>query len=313
MSIPAEDDEPDEDGRSPAGLSADLDFLGLEFDGDPARSAFTLAPHLARLDGALYGGTAIAVSVAAMEAATGRPTLWLTTQFVGTAERGEVVACTTAVVAGGRRVAQVQVDARVGDRLVFTSLGATAVPRDGGLDGGFRTMPEVPGPDDCDALMIGAARFGDVSGFRLVTEYREVWAGEADSAGEPGAAPAVPRHPVALWGRLTGGRSLTRASLAFLADMVPLAVARAAGKYGAGISLDNSLRFGAATRDDDEWVLLDIEGDMATGGFGHGVVRMWTDDGRLVAVGTQTANMVYLFDADGPPARPERRGGDWTQ
>ena len=61
-----------------------------------------------------------------------------------------------------------------------------------------------------------------------------------------------------MWSRFKDGRPMTRAGIAFCADMVPLAVARAAGKLGAGTSLDNSLRFGHIT--ETEWVLLEMQG-----------------------------------------------------
>jgi acyl-CoA thioesterase len=72
---------------------------------------------------------------------------------------------------------------------------------------------------------------------------------------------------------------------------------------GGGYSLDNSLRFGTLP-DDVEWVLLELRGQMATGSHGHGSVSVWTEEGTLVAVGGQSANMRFSFgstDASGPP------------
>jgi hypothetical protein len=109
----------------------DLVLLGLEFDPDGRRSRFELVPGVARHDGALYGGTAIAVSVAAMEAATGRPSLWITTQYVATAALSDVIECTTEVLAAGRNVTQAQVTGRLRDEVVFVSVGSTATPRQG--------------------------------------------------------------------------------------------------------------------------------------------------------------------------------------
>ena len=44
---------------------------------------FVLAPHLCRHDGVLFGGTALAVTLAAFELVSERPSLWATVQFVG--------------------------------------------------------------------------------------------------------------------------------------------------------------------------------------------------------------------------------------
>jgi acyl-CoA thioesterase len=89
---------------------------------------------------------------------------------------------------------------------------------------------------------------------------------------------------------------LTPAGVAFLADMVPVAITRAAGKMGAGFSLDNSVRFGPEP--DGDWVLLELVGDLAEQGYGHGSFRAWTPGGRLVATGGQTANMRFVVDSD---------------
>jgi acyl-CoA thioesterase len=82
--------------------------------------------------------------------------------------------------------------------------------------------------------------------------------------------------------------------------MVPVAIARGAGKMGAGTSLDNSMRFAGAS--DTGWVLLELQGNMAAGGYGHGIVRVWSQTGKLIAVGSQSASMIYLFDDGHGPA-----------
>lgn len=69
-------------------LAGDVELLNLRFDDSGTRGRFELIPGLSRHDGALYGGTGVAVSVAAMEAATGREALWVTTQYVATTHIG---------------------------------------------------------------------------------------------------------------------------------------------------------------------------------------------------------------------------------
>jgi acyl-CoA thioesterase len=98
------------------------------------------------------------------------------------------------------------------------------------------------------------------------------------------------RH--ALWARMRG-RPQTRATLGFLADMVPTAVVRAAGRAGAGTSLDNSMRFGPSPETD--WMLIDFDPYLASGGYAHGGARLWAPDGTLLGVASQTATLV-LFD-----------------
>lgn len=269
----------------------DLDLLGLTLADDGRTSRFELTPALARPDGALYGGTAIAVSVTAMEAASGRPALWVTTQYVASVALGETVEVAAEVLAQGRRISQVQVTGKVGERVVFVSLGSAANPRDDGLDGQFERMPSAPPPETAGAMAFGPMHMGGGTGFASVVEFRPL----AETA--PGGEGL---RTLALWARLRDGRPLTPAGLAFLADMVPMGIARAAGKMGGGTSLDNSLRFGHHP-EGLEWVLLDVQAHMAVGAHAHGSLRAWSPDGVLLAVGGQSANMgSHLFHA--PPA-----------
>jgi acyl-CoA thioesterase len=258
----------------------DLDVLGLEFDAGNRRARFELVPNVARHDGALYGGTAIAVSITAMEAATGRGSLWVTTQYVATAQLTDVIECTTDILAEGRNITQAQVTGRLGEKVLFVSLGSTATPREGGLEGQYQEMPLVGPPEETVPMVFGPRRADGFRGFTAQVEYRL-----AEYRGPEEAAPNL-----ALWARVNGERPVTPASIAFVADMVPGAIARAAGLVGGGASLDNSLRFGRIP-EGEHWILLDLRAHMAVGAHAHGSVKVWSRDGVLMAVGGQSANM----------------------
>jgi len=263
----------------------DVELLGLEFEAGLQRCRFPMVPGVARHDGTLYGGTAIAASVAAMEAATGRPTLWTTTQYVATAQQGDVVECTTDVLASGRNISQAQVIGRLGPQVLFVSLGSTALARKDGIEGQFQSMPAMSQPEESEPMVLGAP--GGFRGFLSQVEYREARALESESH-----AP-----PLAMWVRLTSGHPFSRAGVAFVADMVPGAIARSVGMVGGGTSLDNSLRFGPITGD-DEWVLLDLRAHMAAGAHAHGSVFVWSRHGHLLAVGGQSANMTHMVSLE---------------
>ena len=272
---------------------SDVALLGLSFDAERRNSRFTLTPEVSRQDGALYGGTAVAAGVVAMEAATGRPCLWVTTQYIAQAGLGDLIECSVEVLSNGGHISQCQVTGRHGRRILFLALGSTATPRPGGLEGQYEEMPAVTGPERGVPMTPGPrveAPPADLPGFHSRVEFRV-----AEPLGAPEAAP-----PMALWARLLpscappGWNGLTRAGIAFLADMVPPAIARAAGIAGGGISLDISHRFGTLPAG-VEWVLLELRGHMSSGSHGHGFVRVWTPDGALVAVGGQSANMRYNF------------------
>ena len=275
--------------------ATDLALVPFRNGGDRSHARFVLTPDLARHDGALYGGTGAAVAVMSMEAATQRDALWVATQFVAQARLGDQIDVEAQVLAAGKRIAQLQVVGRVDDDVIFTALGATAHPRPDGLTGQYHEMPRVTPPDDSGPLQHGppAAEVREL-GFTRNLEFREALLREPDT------------RAMALWARLTPSRrEISPAGIAYLADMVPGAIARAAGKVGGGFSLDNALRFGEMRP--TEWVLLHLRGDVATHGYGHGSFTAWSSEGALLATGSQTASMAHVFDGPDDPQIEEWR------
>jgi len=260
----------------------DVRFLGLEFEGG-GRSSFELVPELARLDGRLYGGAAVAVSVVAMESETDKVARWTTVQFVGLSELGERITCQTDVLAEGRRTAQVRVTGSIGDRVIFDAVGATAARDATGLHAQFIDKPDVPGPEDCPPFRIAIPkplRMGRPGGgsFGLPIEFRDATGGRDDNR-------------LLLWARVPG-HVATPAMLGFVADFVPMGVARAVGRAGGGVSLDNTMRFGPPNN--GEWVLVGLNPHLAHAGYGHGTAHLWDVDGTLVATASQTASLLFF-------------------
>lgn len=269
---------------------SDLELLDVEIADDGRSGRFVLAPGLVRHDGALYGGTGLAVSVLAMQAASGRDVLWTTTQFISSPRLGAEIEWTVDVLAEGKRATQLRVEATCAGAVAFTALGTAGVSSEDGLTGQYRTMPEANDPESCAAW--GAMR-GSVA--------PDSWIQKIDLRDAQLLQPTASSS--AMWVRRQDRRPMTPVAIAFAADFVPLGVARAAGKQGAGSSLDNSMRFrpGEGT----EWVLLELEGEFASGGYGHGNVLAWGQDGTLLGSGSQTAAMRYLSD----PGEPWRLPG----
>jgi acyl-CoA thioesterase len=261
---------------------SDLAWLGLERHGD-GRWTFELTPPLSRMDGKLYGGTGIAVAVATMEAETARDAVWATVQFAGSADIGERVECHVEVLASGRRTSQLRLTATVGDRTVLAAVGATGAHRQGPIEAQIGTMPDVPGPEDAGEWnhRWREATMADV-GWHLVAEMRHV---------------ELADNRFAIWSRMRD-QPQSRATIAFLADMVPSSVARAAGYMGGGTSLDNAMRFGRFTGTD--WVLLDFDPWLAAGGYLHGGARVWGEDGTLLGYANQTASAT-VWRGETPP------------
>jgi acyl-CoA thioesterase len=270
------------DGRSRA---LDHALLGLVPDG-PGQATFELTRPLARFDGKLFGGTAIAVAVALAEVETARPSLWTTVQFIaGDTTLGDRFRCTTEVLAEGRSAAQVRVTAHVDGREVFCALGATAHRKPERVEATFERFPSVPAPEVAAPfqLPIPAALRAEASKALRNIEMR--------SAPPLEGSPAPATH-LTLWARVPG-HPATPAVMAYLADMVPLSIARAARRAGGGTSIDNTMRFSGAEA--DEWILLELDPHLASGGYGHGGVLVWSPGGELLATGGQTASLL-LFD-----------------
>jgi acyl-CoA thioesterase len=278
--------------------SFDRVLLGLEADpDDPTALSLVVTPSLCRVDGRFYGGAALAAALAASEVATGRGALWSTTQLVGVADLGERIRIAVETLAAGRHVDQVQVRGTVDDRVIFNAVGASATRDPQGMHGTGPAMPRVPDPESSGpwaasrelAAQRARGEARAALGHHLVCEQRDAPLLDPDEH-RPGR--------LAVWTRFTGDPGkcgpMTAAGLGFVADLVPLAAARASGVEGAGTSLDNSIRIGEPV--DSEWVLLDVEAHAVVGGFGHGHVHLWSPDGRLLATGTQTARLFSFAD-----------------
>ena len=92
--------------------------------------------------------------------------------------------------------------------------------------------------------------------------------------------------PLALWCRIPDHVIGSGATQAFIADIIPLAVSAALGVAPGGTSLDNTVRI--IDPEPSEWVLLDIVADGFHRSIGHGSLRLWSQDGRLIGTAQQT-------------------------
>jgi acyl-CoA thioesterase len=289
-------------------MSTDAQFLGLTPSGESGAYRFRVDNHLARLDGRLYGGTAIAVSITAAELVSERTAVWMTTQFVSTAPPESEISVRAEVLAPGRRTNQVRVTGTdAAGAVMFASLGATGHHREG-LSGTFEHAPTVSAPEESDprsspfaAMLRNAGVEGELPevpaglGFNAVVEFRE---------------PEVRHHPdpgpgrLCMWVRRRDGIPATPATIAFMADMVPLSVAHGCKVVAGGISLDNTIRVGAF--EPSEWLLVDLRAHAAVGSYGHGLAHIWSERGALVATASQSASMMGFDITNAPWLAVER-------
>jgi acyl-CoA thioesterase len=259
-----------------AARAAERSFLGLEMDDGARQGTLPVAERVRTPDGRLYGGAILGAAIAAMETATERRIVWATTQFVASAPHGACLDVVVEELARGGRSSQVLARGSTPDGSLFTALGSTGVEQPEGFAARYVEMPAVPPPQDCPPLLPPAP--DGERGYKTVTDIRA--AGMVDGSRLP---------ELLIWARTPGHCTSLPAMVALVADHLPLTLARLAGLDGAGASLDNTLRVGP--RAEHEWVLLELHPELGDGGYGHGTVWVWTPDGTLIAVGSQSSGM----------------------
>jgi acyl-CoA thioesterase II len=285
-------------------MDSDIDFFGLRHLDGTGLFAFEVSPVLSRLDGRLYGGTAIGVSIAVAELATDRPAVWMTTQFVSTVATGAIVAVGVEILAPGKRTNQVRITGTGPDgSLVFASLGATGRHPDDAVVAAFDSRPTVSSPADSESWTSPFAGMRELFAADDGTLPERPSTGQFDRLLEMRGA-HVSDHPdpgpgrVCVWARRRDGGPVTAAIAAYIADMVPMSISRGLGKLALGSSLDNTIRIGAFRP--TEWVLLDLRPHLAAGNYGHGTVHVWDTDGHLLGTASQTTSFRTVDPADLP-------------
>ena len=257
--------------------AADREFLGLTLDESGLAGAIEITYKLMSPRGSFYGGAGLALACAMMEQATGRDTVWCTVQFASGAGHADHLELHSEVVAHGHRTSQVRVTAWVDGREVFTSVGATGAAT-GRISRTFAPMPSVSPPEESTSNTWPAAFDREKTHFGT-TEIREaVVLGGTEGSATPS---------MALWARIDGTPGWTPTLLGYVADVVPMSIHRALGaRQPGGMSLDNSLRVGPPV--ESEWLLLALHAEAAHEGYGHGSVHLWSPDGVLAGVASQT-------------------------
>lgn len=269
-------------------------FLGLEETDDPGRWRLPVVPGLSTGGDFLFGGCGLAGAITAMELVSGRPTVWATAQFLSYARTHEVVDLEVVHAVTGHQITQSRVVGRVDDREIFT-VNAALGRRDFPHEGEWAAEPDVPGPDECPEREL---RHPDRETILDRLEQRvAIGRPMADLDGEPGSGRS------SLWVRIPTGLETGPAALAILGDYVPYGIREALGIMGGGNSLDNTLRVARIVP--TEWLLLDIRVYAVHGGFGHGRVHLWSEDGTLLGTASQST-IVRFWQGEGSAV--QRRG-----
>ncbi|WP_374468829.1 acyl-CoA thioesterase [Phenylobacterium sp.] len=226
----------------------------------------------------MFGGVGLASAVSAMERTTGRPVIWATAQYLSYARPPSVVDLDVWVPAAGKYNSQARVTGHVDDREIFT-VNAALGSRPSELSEQWLQMPEAPRPEDCEPADHWR---GGGHGLHSRIEVR-VAKGRygADRVGNPERDGRS-----LLWVRPRERFAIDAPMLAIMADFVPSGIGNALGQNAGGNSLDNTLRVRRIVP--TEWVLCDIRIHGVHGGFGHGAMYLFAQDGELMATASQS-------------------------
>ena len=234
----------------------------------------------------MFGGVGLASALAAVEAHTGRPTVWAAAQYLSYARPGTVLDLEVIVPVAGKYNSQARVITRAknpdGSDQEIITVNAALGSRPDSPHHQWAQMPDVPPPEDCPGMTIRWQRDPD--------DMNSQWERRVASGSfgrERGTAPPSEDGIGRLWVRPTNpDLPIDRLALAVMADFLPSGVGNALGANAGGNSLDNTIRYMNFVPTD--WVLADMRIHAVHAGFAHGRVHLFARDGTLLATASQS-------------------------
>ena len=229
----------------------------------------------------MFGGMGLASALAAVEAHTGRPTVWAAAQYLSYARPGTDLDLEVIVPVAGKQTSQARVITRAGAREIIT-VNAALGSRPDNPHQQWAEMPDVPPPQDCREMLIRWTRDPDD-----LNSHFDRRVAHGSFGAERGTLPPSPDGIGRLWVRLSDPDiPIDRLALAVMADFLPSGVGNALGAHAGGNSLDNTIRFMNVVPTD--WVLADMRIHAVHAGFAHGRVHLFAQDGTLMATASQS-------------------------
>jgi acyl-CoA thioesterase len=261
-------------------------WLGLRPTHNPMRFVLPVTPGISTVGPFLFGGCGLGASIAALEAASGRPVIWATAQYLSYAHPPSMLDIDVTLAVQGRSITQGRAVGHVADSEILT-VNAALGTREMDDEGVWVERPDVLPPEDCE---MRGPRF---PGPESIMDRIDVRLADARPWDEVVGNPS-PDGRSTLWARMPDLLEVSSgASLAILGDYVPFGIGQALGRLGGGNSLDNTLRVYRLVP--TGWVLLDIRVHAVAHGFGHGAVHLWAEDGTLLATASQST-IVRMMD-----------------
>ena len=254
------------------------EFMGIERVGETTWSLL-VAEHLVTPGNFLFGGSGLGAGIVALEAATQRPTVWATAQYLSYAPLGSTMRVEVTLAATGARTSQARATGWVEDREILTvnaALGRSEFD-DAGV---WVTPPTVPEPDHCPPRRIPELMRNSI--FEFVEARIAKGRTYEQLDGTPGSANS------AIWCRVPGHLEPSAATLAIFGDFLSGAVSHPVGHRLMGRSLDNTLR--TVQLAPTEWVLCDMQIHALVDGYASGICFLWGQDGTLLGTASQSVS-----------------------
>lgn len=232
----------------------------------------------------LFGGAGLAAAVLVAEQVTQRACVRASVQFDTAPATGTDVDLRAQETVRGRGVSQVSVIGRQDRQTSFSGLVSCAVPSADAPEREWPAMPDVPAPEVCPSVVAHAEAHEDIHAAFDIRHVRGRF-------GIFSREPVTEDGHVLVWMK-SKRRPFDAAGLAIAADFVPSTASNALGTRAGGRSLDNTLRIVRVVP--TEWVLCDIHVEAISAGYGHGRMHIFSQDGALMAIGSQSFKLVIL-------------------
>jgi acyl-CoA thioesterase len=259
----------------------DSQFFDLRPTHNPHRWYLSLSPGVCvgrPSDLFMFGGVGLGAAIGAMESTCGRPVVWATAQYLSYAQPPRIVDIDVWAPVVGKHNTQARVTGHVGDREIFT-VNAALGERPSEISHQWVAMPDVPDPEACELIEHWRGVGNDLHSRFDVRVAKGRFGKSREGIAEPDGR-------AMLWIRPRENFAIDASMLAIMADFVPRGIANALGRNAGGNSLDNTLRIRRIVP--TEWVLCDIRILGVHGGFGHGAMYLFAQDGELMATASQS-------------------------
>jgi acyl-CoA thioesterase len=251
--------------------------LGLADNG--AQWALPVTARLCAGDGRIFGGVLTAAAAAVATLVTSKRALAvLSIDFLAAARVGDELVLAPRSHSSGRSVTTSEIVVTAAERVVavascaMVSPSGTAAPVESSRSVHAHAPSEVPAPTDCPLRLY---RWPDPASISSWLEVRIAADEFAEGRG-------------LLWVRLDGVERQDGSLLALAADHVAFVGGTMLGANFVLRTMQQSIRFRAARHEATEWVLVEVAVDALDDRVAHGGTRLWTQDGRLLALSEQT-------------------------